>query len=375
MADQFTKVTRQSWGSKLTNSLLGAVIGVVFFFGSFFVLWGNEGKINWSQVASTSTAVNASAGNRASEGAFIAATGNLATSEQLGDSAYLRPGSYLKLERRVEMFAWSEDERSETEKRIGGETVTKTTYEYKKEWTRSPENSKNFEYSQSHVNPEQSVKEAEWTASSAQIGTYSVELGNLELPEAKLIKLNGDIVLQNAGQKLVGEYIFIGKGTPEQPEIGDIRIQFAAVPNKAGVTVFGTQQGNAIVPYMYRGESSFFRALEGDRATAIAQLQAEHNMITWILRIAGFLMMWLGMCLVLGPITAFLDVLPMLGSASGWMIGLGTFVVALLLSAVTIVIAIIAHNLVALVALLLLLVGGAVFWSKRQARPAAVATT
>lgn len=372
VADRYKKVTHQNWFSRLAGSVFGAIIGVLLFFGSFMVLWGNEGKINWSQVANSSTAVDGASVNQKTEGKFIAATGNLVTSEQLSDAPYLRPGDYVKLERQVEMFAWEETEQSETQKELGGGTTTRTTYEYEQRWTEYPENSSNFEYPQNHQNPRQEVENAEWTVQSANLGAYQIAANEIELPGTTPIQLDSKTVAAEGQQRLAGKYLFFGKGTSDRPQIGDLRIQYLSVPSNTRVTVFGTQQRSMIVPYMYRGESSFFRALDGDRDQAIGQLQSEHQMITWLLRLAGFMMMWIGMCMVVGPITTFLDILPILGTASGWLFGVITFGIALVFSTITILIAIIAHSLIALIVLLGLIIGGIVLWGKRQNRAAPV---
>jgi hypothetical protein len=112
-----------------------------------------------------------------------------------------------------------------------------------------------------------------------------------------------------------------------------------------------------------------------DRAGAIQEMGTEYEVIGWILRLVGFLLMWIGLCLCFGPITAFLDVLPFLGSAGRFVVGLVALPVALALSIVTIVISILAHNILALIVVLGLLIGGVMLWSrarKRREQPAAV---
>lgn len=370
--EQYTKVTHQSWGKNIFNSLIGAILGVALFFGSFFVLWTNEGRTNWAKVAASSTAVDPASVNPSTEGKFIAATGSLVSAEQLGDAPYLQPGSYLKLDRNVEMFAWQESEHSETTKELGGSSTTKTTYEYSKGWTSSPQDSQRFEVPQNHTNPPQRVKSDSWTVGQATVGAYNLNAAELEMPSTSEVRLNSEILDSQSANKLSGGYIFIGRGTLENPQLGDLRIQYASVPNNIRATVFGLQQGNAIVPYQYRNEGTFFRALAGDRATAIGELQTEHTLWTWILRLVGFLMMWIGMSLALGPITAVMNVLPMLGDASGCAIGAATFGAALALSVITVIISIIAHSIIALLLILAVIIGGAVLASK-YAKPKAPA--
>ena len=39
-----TKVTRQGFGSRLGGAIKGILFGIVLFFGSFVLLWWNEGN-------------------------------------------------------------------------------------------------------------------------------------------------------------------------------------------------------------------------------------------------------------------------------------------------------------------------------------------
>ncbi|KAB8141647.1 hypothetical protein F8S13_18050 [Chloroflexia bacterium SDU3-3] len=367
MSDHFTTVTHTSWGQKLMNSFVGALIGILLFFGSFFVLWMNEGKIDWSKVASSSVAVDAGSAGTSSDGKFIAAQGVIHSDETLGDAKYLSAGSYLQLNRVVEMYAWKEESRSETKKNLGGGETTTTTYDYVKEWTDSPEDSSSFEYQSNHTNPKKAVDNAAMTVKQAKVGQLSLDTAQLEMPEASNLPLTSDMVEEGSSHRFIEPYIFIGKGTPDAPQIGDLRISYTAVDNDVKATVFGTQQGMAVAPYSYKGES-FYRAIAGDRTQAIAVLKTEHDILTWVLRLAGFLMMWFGIMLAFGPITSFLDVLPLLGNIGGFMIGVVSFGIAFVLSAITIIIAIIVHNIILQIILLLLVLGGLVAWVKIRNR-------
>jgi hypothetical protein len=111
-----------------------------------------------------------------------------------------------------------------------------------------------------------------------------------------------------------------------------------------------------------------------DRAGAIQEMNTEYTMIGWVLRLVGFLLMWIGLGLCFGPITAFLDVLPFLGSAGRFVIGLVALPVALVLSMITIVISILVHNILALIIVFGLLFGGVMLWSKLQKQRAQPAT-
>lgn len=367
-ANQVTVITRRGLKDRIFGSVFGAILGVVLFLGSFVLLWMNEGSINWGDVARGSAAVDAAAVSSGTDGKFVAVTGQIATSEQLGDAPYLQPGAYLRLERTAEMFAWKEESSSEAE----GDT-NKTTYTYTKEWTASPEDSNDFQSPAGHTNPRPEISSEEWKVGSASVGAYSLDMGRLRLPDGQPVKLSDAVLAPGRPGKLDGGYLFIGRGTLQNPQIGDMRISYEALPSNVRVTVFGVQQGAAVAPYLYRGENTFYRAIEGGRAEAIETLQTEYTMWLWIMRFVGFFMMWGGLSMAFGPITSLLKIVPLLGDLGAWMIGAITFGVALVLTLITVIISFIAHNLLALIIVLALIVGGAYFLSQRvqRDRPAA----
>jgi hypothetical protein len=71
--------------------------------------------------------------------------------------------------------------------------------------------------------------------------------------------------------------------------------------------------------------------------------------------------------LILGPINAFLGYIPILGRLGRMLIAAVTFVVALVLSTVTIIISAILHNIIALIIILIVIIGGGLFlWQRRS---------
>lgn len=164
-------------------------------------------------------------------------------------------------------------------------------------------------------------------------------------------------------------FLFRGTGTLETPEIGDVRIGFRALKPGAQVTLFGTQKDSEIQPYVSaKDDVKMFRALPGSRDEAIRTLASEHKTTTWILRLVGFLMMWFGLMMFFGPVNALLDVIPFLGSAGRFLIGIAMFPVSLVLSGFTILLSMIFHNTILLVLFLVALGAGGFFLYQRKKR-------
>jgi len=140
------------------------------------------------------------------------------------------------------------------------------------------------------------------------------------------------------------------------------------------VTGFGDVQGTTLVAHVHKKDETFFRILDGTRDEAIAHLDFEDSMRRWLLRLAGFLMMWFGMQMVFGPLHAVAGILPIAKTATQWVVGGVTFLIALPLSIVTIVISMIMHSWIAIAVVTLLTAGGVFYsWKKRQGAPAGMA--
>ena len=103
-----------------------------------------------------------------------------------------------------------------------------------------------------------------------------------------------------------------------------------------------------------------------------AAAERENTMFAWLLRLVGFIMMAAGAGMVLAPIGVLADVLPIFGRIVRLGTGLAAFLVAAVLSTVTIAIAWIAVRpllgLGLLVVAALLLVGG-IKMAKSRSRP------
>jgi len=350
MPDEFIEVKRTGYGQNIIKSILAIPFGMILFLASFVVLWTNEGRVNLGKVAEMASVVNAGTVEPAAEGKLVAVTGNIETATPIGDPEYLRPSYYVALYREVEMYAWVEEKETKTEKKTGGETIETITYRYEKKWTSDPKPSSEFKYPAEHANPAMAVQSAKFYARDARVGSYAFDPQAAGLPSSRPISLSTEnVIVPSRGQVAANEYLVIGQGTLTGPAIGDLRISFEAVETGKQATLFGKQDGSSIAAYFHKGKTRLFRLESGTREEAIAELKTEHKITGWILRLLGFLLMWIGLSMFLAPISTVLDVLPFLGNIGRGLIGVVTFIIALVLSIVTIIVAMILHNVIALV--------------------------
>ena len=124
------------------------------------------------------------------------------------------------------------------------------------------------------------------------------------------------------------------------PQIGDLRVTFSIVP-PGDVSLIAQQAGNSFVPYAADAGEKIEMLTPGVKSAAemYAQAQAENRFWTWILRLAGFLAMAIGLALTASPIRTVANILPFIGDVVGGIAGFVAFAVALPLSLITISIA------------------------------------
>ncbi len=403
MNDQFTETTTTGWGSRISNSIKGIFIGLLMFFISFGVLYWNEGRVDLSKVAKK--AIEISATEKAPEGSnkqLISVSGVFSSDEKIGDS-YLKKNNYISIQRKVEMYSWTEETSTKTKINTGGSETKETTYTYKKEWTSFPKDSSNFKKSEGHFNPEKTINSHFVSVRNAKLGIYNIDMNSVALPSHESIMLNEDnIILPQIMTEKVEEinpdmvkeitidgeiqeevknslkkglvlanekYLFEGKGSISTPQIGDIRVSYAVIHSPINnATVFGQLDliNKKIDPFYGPKDTKLYRVFKGTRESAISTMKTEHTILTWVLRLVGFALMWGGLMALFTPISVILDVLPMFGSISRAISGFITFIIAFVLSIITILISIIIHNIIALILVVFGFIVGTVWYLKNK---------
>lgn len=372
MREQYQDVQQVSWFDKLGSSCFGVILGLLLFLGSFVLLIWNEGKLNLATVAQSAVDISTIADPATVEAKLVSVTDRITTTMSLGDDRFLLPGKYVVVDRTVEMYAWDEQQKTESRKQIGGSETQVTTYTYESRWSASPKNSNNFKYSQNHRNPPKAIPDQLFKVPDARIGRYSLDMnsfskvaerrascdgtgtisewgqgGTLYLPQTEYLQLTAQNSRVSGGALRTERYIFQGAGSPQAPKIGDVRVCYSVLPVDTVVTVFGKLDQNRITSYLHQ-QTPVYRLLPGTRQAAIATLTQEHTMWTWIFRGGGFLMMWFGLMLLGSPLSTFLSVVPFLGSFAEGLTLVSSLITAFVLSTVTILAGMLLNHPIAL---------------------------
>ena len=336
--DEYTEVSVESWGSRIGGSLFGIIFGIILLLASVVLLWWNEGRAvktakSLKEGSGAVVAITADKINASNEGKLVHLSGLATTDETLSDPVFNVSGKAITLRRSVQMYQWKENSQEKKEKKLGGKEVTTTTYTYSKKWDSKLINSAGFKKQRGHENPAAMRYENQtFTASKVSLGAFTVPL-NLarNISGAQQIPAVDSHIPANLSRKaqVYSSKIYVGIN-PAKPKVGDVMV-FHEMVKPQTVSIIAKQVGASFEPYrtsagndisMLRmgthGPESMFEAAVSDNA-----------LLTWVLRVIGFVIMFIGFKLILGPLVVLADVVPIIGA----FVGAGTSIVSFLLSA------------------------------------------
>jgi hypothetical protein len=373
MPDSVTVTSNQSWFSRLASSIKSVLIGLLLFVVAFPVLFWNEGRAvqtakSLEEGAGAVVAVPADAVDPSKEGKLVHVSGPVSTEGELTDPELGVQAQGVKLIRRVEMYQWKEEEKSEKRKKLGGGEETVTTYTYQKDWSNDPIESSSFQEPGGHENPGAfPIQENTVVADPVQVGAFTLSSAQVDqltdgqplgVTEAML-----EAVPEPLGPQLkVSEGRFYLGEQPSTPQVGDVRISFEVV-NPATVSLVGVQTGETFAAYQAQAGDSILLVEEGTHTAAemFQAAQSANTVLTWIVRAGGFLMMFIGLLAVFKPISVFGDVVPLVGTMLGAGLGVFSFLLSAALSILTIAVAWIFYRPLLGIGLLVLALGGLIW--------------
>ena len=152
---------------------------------------------------------------------------------------------------------------------------------------------------------------------------------------------------------------------PGQPRIGDLRISFRVAP-QGPASIVGKQAGSGFTEYQTKAGDKLLMVDSGVvSADAMFKEAADFNRIlTWILRLVGGFLTWLGFFLILRPIAVVGDLVPLIGDILGAGAGLIALLAALVLAPLVIAVAWFAVR--PLVSVVVLVVGAALAYGVKR---------
>lgn len=374
-----TVTTSTSWFSRLGNSFKNIFIGFILVIGAIVLLFWNEGravKTEQSLKEGLSVVISASSSKRdpKNEGKLIHFSGLAQVQSILADGEFGVSGNALKMKRVIEVYQWKEEAKSKTIEKLGGGTETTTTYTYSKDWSDRLIDSSNFKESEQHQNPTAKLfKDKEWISQGVTVGAYSITENMLStlsgyqpLPVTQAM-LDVQTTTTTAQLQLVGNTIYYQTKDVTLPEIGNTRIHYEIV-SPQDVSVVYKQSGETLVPYQTKnGETISMIQLGKSTAEEMFKNAEESNKtMTWIIRIVGGFLMFVGFQLILGVLPVIGSVIPFVGKIIGMGVGLVSGLLTLIVASIVIAIAWIAYRPLIGIALLAVAGAGYVFLMKKS---------
>ncbi len=384
MANSVVRVTQQGWGSRLGGSVKGAVVGVLLAFAAVPLLFWNEGRAvhrarTLAEGARAVVSVPPGAVDAGHEGKLVHTSAQATTDEVLRDPTFGIARNALALERKVEMYQWVQKEERKERKKLGGGTETVTTYSYSKEWQSSPVDSASFEEPGGHDNPGFPFEGETWRAADVRLGAFHLapelageldQHSDLPLGQEQLDAVDPSL---RGRLRIVADTFYLGSAG-DTPSVGDVRVSFAMV-EPALASVVAAQRGDRLEPYHAEAGGDIALVAYGGK-TADEMFQAARNAntaLTWVLRLVGFVLLFLGILGVLKPLRVAADVVPFLGRLVGGGLALAAFLVAAPVALVTIAVGWLVYRPLLGIALLAAAVGFVVWLWRRSRKPAAAA--
>lgn len=341
MSDSFRETTSVSWFGCIGRSFLGMLVGFGLIVGMVALLFWNEGRAvtttrSLAEGASAVVAISGDAVDAANDGKLVHVGGRLTTASTPEDADFGISIQSVRLVRNVEMYQWIEESQSETTKKLGGGEETVTTYTYSRAWKDKAIDSSSFKRPDGHGNPSMEARGRSFQIPEGTLGAFTLDTPVLNLIGGEEVltitpAMASDVQAAYPGSEKVSVFdggIYLGS-SPASPAIGDYRISYEFVP-LGDISIIAQQAGTSFTRYQTAAGDALLMVQSGDVPAdrMFADAVSENNVLTWIVRAVGLLLLAIGFGLLMGPIGVLADIIPFLGS----IVRLGTGTLAVILA-------------------------------------------
>ena len=358
------------------------------------------------------------------DGELICGSALATTEDSLSDKQFGIGAKAIALHRRVEYYQWVEDSKESSEDKLGGKEVTTTTYTYSKKWVSQPIESSEFKDPayQNKNTVLTTVEESEQYAENVKFGAYQLNetlihqissregldlninedllkeldknaqvayerfygvkksakqtveqlaettvLSDSAKAVADSLKAVNDSIIKNAVNKkdleyvhLAGNVLYFGR-VPGSPEVGDVRVTFEKVV-PAKVTVMAVVDGDSFKSFKAKNGKRFQRLVMGKKSgDEIIDIEKEtNNMLLWVFRILGVMLVIGGLKGIFGFLETVLKVVPFIANIFGWGVGVVCTILGLVWSLIVIAIAWLFYR--PILGITLLVIAGFLTW-------------
>ena len=387
MSDTFSHVTSKSWFSRMGSAFGGIITGIILIIVASILLFWNEGRAvkrdkTLNEGIGLVLSVKPETVTPANEGKLIHISGKAIVNDTLKDDLLNISTNAVRLERKVEMLQWAEKSESKTREKLGGGTETVTTYRYELAWSNKMIDSAKFRHPSGHENT------LSFPVSSKTVTAQNVTIGAFSLNSSQIARIgslknqpltNDNIVNGKFGDKhpiIIDGVMYVGSQTRDK--VGDVRISLQ-IAQPGNVSIVARQIEKSFRPYKTTVGGTI-SLLQNDIVPADEMFQTAvdaNTTLTWVLRVAGFVMMLIGFKMTLRVLAVTASVIPILGSIVGGASTIVSFLLALIISFFIIAIAWVFYRPLVGFAILAvaILAAVALVWRGKNSAPKAQLTT
>ncbi|MGQ3889326.1 TMEM43 family protein [Legionella sp. CNM-1927-20] len=344
------EVTVKTWGSRLKESLAGILFGFILIIFSIYLIFWNENHSlhmtrSLSEACKVLISVSPSPVDNRNNLRVIYVSGLATTNNKLQDPLLNINLVAIALIRKVEMYQWQQEEKTSTEKQIGGSERTIKSYIYKKVWSENLIDSSQFKEG-NYQNPiSMPAHSARQVASRVTLGDFTLSPALVEkitstapvdLSQIDLDKLKTHF---NKPVQLINNELYLGQDI-QNPQIGDLRISLSAVLPQE-VSIIAQQVGTTLQAYQAKAGEAVLLLSPGQISaqSMIREAQEENRMTMWSIRLVTLIMVIMGFALLMRPLAILADVIPFIGTLVSFGTGLIAIVMGICLWAIFLAIA------------------------------------
>lgn len=377
MANVFNEVIQNSFWDRIKAAIGGVFAGVIFICAACYALvYGEYHHAKTTNVlksvAPKAYSIDSKKIDPINNNQLVLIYDSIQSNEILIDTFFHIQGPFIKLYRQVKMCQWLEKVTQKTTDKSLGATVDSFSYEYVKIWDSKLHNSDNYRLKDTYSNPKSmAYSPASYQTKHLQMGGF--EIDSTIISEIKLYKpitpssftkskgiifatdtfecLGDEVASDGAlfgSYMLDGEYIFKGKGTPQNPEIGDYKFVYWAVlpsdytlvaqQNTTHMQALSIKDGFAIselncgINFNYNNNNNNLFLIRSGKYSKNEMFTWTHenNDHLWVIacRLWGFIFMVAGFKRVFKPLAILPTWIPVIGNYAGKTILRFSFLIA-----------------------------------------------
>lgn len=208
------------------------------------------------------------------DGHLVAVTGPLRAAAPLGDPGLLRPGDFIELWRRVEIYSYREIAEADTGRLT-----------HPLAWSEDPQPPWDMRAPQGHETLPPPLRSDLLSAPLAWVGAYRFRPPSAQIWAFVRLPLSPELLAHEDRRWIIAhDYLHLG-GDPAHPRPGDVRVSYLAVRAGAQVTLFGRLHQGLVEAAWDERSSRLYHVLPGPYEAALRTLSlpAPQNQRPWAL--------------------------------------------------------------------------------------------